>query len=199
MPTNDKDCYGISWEERHPECAGGLDPMYTAPDGSHIRQRCSLYEQCGRVFKAAEAQKKLQDVVQQQVVPVTNLTKPTQVPIQPVQSKPVTPYQLPPSPQPLTRPYTPQPPTPQPTYPVHLPPPQMMPPGQVYPSVFSPVQMLMPHEAAPFLTVSEDHVAGVPAWRRILIESLRAGFKGVLQQGAFIVDHTPYYFNPGKR
>jgi len=59
--------------------------------------------------------------------------------------------------------------------------------------------MLMPHEAAPFLTVSEDHVAGVPAWRRILIESLRAGFKGVLQQGAFIVDHTPYYFNPGKR
>lgn len=191
------DCYGVSWEERNPECAGGVDPLYTNPQtGSHVRQRCGLYEQCGRTFKAAEAQKRLQNVAQQQVVPITNLARqgaPAYQSAPLVRTQPTLPAPVATSTVPV-RPYAPPPPPHAPTQMVPVPPPQMLHPAQYYPAVMSPVQTLLPHEAAPFLTVVEAPIPGVPTWRRVLAESLRAGFKGVLQQGAFIVDHTPYYY-----
>lgn len=40
-------CFGKSWEAKHPECAGGLDHGYSNPnDGSHLRERCRWYSQC---------------------------------------------------------------------------------------------------------------------------------------------------------
>lgn len=196
-----KDCYGLSWEERHPECAGGLDPMFSGVGGTKIRPRCDMYESCGRAFKTAEAQRKLQGVAFQQVVPANNLVR--QQGLQPYQPPPppvVRPQFLPPQPpRPYQAPIQVQPQYAQPQQPQYVPNQQMMHP-QYYPAIFSQAQSLLPHEAAPFLTVTEEKQEGVPMWRRILLESLRAGVKGVLQQGAFIVDHTPYYhLEAGKR
>lgn len=187
-----KDCYGESWEAQHVECAGGLDPLYTHPiNGKHERDRCEMYEQCGQLFRSKRASA---------YVPASNL----------IRTSPTTTVYTPPAPQPQRpiQPYAPPAPPimvqPRPTYPTQYTVPQPAPqqqqlappaplPQQFYPAVYAPVQTLLPHEAAPYLTTHEARVDGVATWKRILVESLRAGAKGMLQQGAYIVDHTPWY------
>lgn len=212
ITPQDKDCFSLSWEEGHPECAGGVDPLHTNPrTGTHALDRCALYDECGRAFKMKEAQKKLASAAQQ-VIPTNDLLR---------QQQRIQPYAPPPPPQtrapgpsyqtqqyaqqytqPAQQPqqvYTrPVAPPPQPPAPPQQQQQQLAlpPPMQYYPSVYSPIQTLMPHEAAPFLTNTEEKIEGVSTWKRILAESLRAGAKGVLQQGAFIVDHTPFFQGP---
>lgn len=51
------DCYGKLWQQNEPECAGGRDPNYTSPSGTHIRERCEFFNSCGS-RKQAVAQDK---------------------------------------------------------------------------------------------------------------------------------------------
>lgn len=40
-------CFGDEWEEKHVECRGGLDPLFSDPEtGSNKREKCSWYEAC---------------------------------------------------------------------------------------------------------------------------------------------------------
>lgn len=73
-------CFGRSWEANHPECAGGLDPLYTHPQRKdHRRDRCSWYSSCASRTTAAR-----QQVNQQvQIIPVQQLVR--QQPSQPPQ------------------------------------------------------------------------------------------------------------------
>ena len=196
MSLQDKDCYGQSWERDHPECAGGYDVMHTNPvTGTHLRERCSLYDECSRIYRTNDAQRKLQNVALQQVVPVNNLLRQHQIQPyiqpQPMQLNRVQQHYSVPQSIPFRNYATP--PQPTPTAPV------LAPPAQYYPSAYSPVQMLLPHEAAPFLTSAEERLEGVSIWKKVALESLRAGLKGMLQQGAHIVDHTPYYHQEAEK
>lgn len=183
--TTDKDdCYGKMWEVDHPECAGGRNPL----DPSRPHARCSMYEACGRTFRANETQKKL--AAAQALINPAHLVRP-QLPAHATsyQTAPVTQPQTPPA-----QPIAPQSnyyvrPAPHPTQ-SPQPSPQQVPTQHFYPAVYTPAQTLQPHEAAPFLTTLESD-PDVPIWQRVVAEALRAGLKGVLQQGAFIVDHTP--------
>lgn len=42
----DHECFGFSWEAGATECAGGLDPAYTAANGSNRRERCVYFTHC---------------------------------------------------------------------------------------------------------------------------------------------------------
>jgi hypothetical protein len=178
-----KECFGKYWEERNPECMGGPDPMYTHPiTGSKQRDRCDFYEQCGRTFRANNAQQRLQNLI-----PTNNLIKNQGVQI-PVQHN-----------QPQTR--VPQPayqPPPRPAYQAALqqyapPPPPTAFPTQYYPAVYHPTQLLQPYETPSFLSVLEPDDPKVSIWRRVFTESVRAACKGTLQHGTFLIDHLPLY------
>lgn len=194
----DKDCFGQYWEEQHPECVGGRDPVN--PGITH--SRCELYDQCSRVFKMNKAQEKLEELkktshLPPQTVPVTHLTRPyyppntTQVPTQTIQSRYAQQYTVPAQP---VQPVQPQFPFSRPAQvaPTQAAPSGMLPP-QFYPAVFHPAQSLLPLEAPPYLTTGEPLAEEIPTWKRIIAESLRAAAKGVMQQAAFIADHTTFF------
>jgi hypothetical protein len=178
-----KECFGVHWEERNPECMGGPDPMYTHPfTGSKQRDRCDYYDMCGRTFKANSAQQKLQNIM-----PTNNLNRqqPYQVPVQHVQTQtrvPQPPYQTPlrPTYQPAMQQYVPQQAIQQP-------------PIQYYPAVYHPTQTLQPYETPSFLSILEPEDPAVPTWKRVVTESLRAACKGSLHHGTFLIDHLPLY------
>lgn len=63
-------CFGTKWDDKSPECTGGLDPTFTDPDtGSHIRERCSFFNPCGARVQAAKMQ---------QLIPVSQVVRPPQ-------------------------------------------------------------------------------------------------------------------------
>jgi hypothetical protein len=181
-----RDCFGKFWEERHPECAGGLDATYKDPStGSCMRQRCDLYEQCSRVFKISDASNKMRPA---QAPPGVNLIRPSYIPQQPRGQQPLVPQQ--PQYAVPTQAYRPQYPAYQAQQPQYAQAPQAQ-PGQNYPAVYHPVQILQNNEAPKFLTQLED---GESPIKNILMEGLRAAAKGIFQHGAFVVDHSPSYF-----
>jgi hypothetical protein len=177
MPTDEERCFGKYWEENNPECKGGPDPSC-----GRVRQRCELYEQCGRAFRMGQATQRMQQPPRPAHVPVS-------APLTTVPARPLAPYYVPPAPVPVTRPYSTGYTQPQPS-----PSPQ-----QFYPAVMHPVQSLLPNEAPAFLTVMEPSVEGVPLWQRIMAESVRAALKGVLAHSSFVVDHTTYFHTPPDR
>lgn len=46
-------CYGLSWDDTQPKCAGGRDATYTDDHGSHIRERCDFFGSCGARVQAS--------------------------------------------------------------------------------------------------------------------------------------------------
>lgn len=45
-------CYGQEWAIACTECTGGYDAAHLDPtNGSHIRPRCELFDECGRVMR----------------------------------------------------------------------------------------------------------------------------------------------------
>ena len=53
--TPTPDCFGQLWEARAPECAGGVDLMYTNKQtGSHVRERCRFFDACGAKVQATK-------------------------------------------------------------------------------------------------------------------------------------------------
>jgi hypothetical protein len=79
-----KSCYGLSWSNNDPRCAGGLDPTFVDDDGSHQRPRCDYFSSCGarRMARDTEQQRLVQirnqQVQQPQVVPIQAQTQPQQ-------------------------------------------------------------------------------------------------------------------------
>lgn len=223
MPdTESRDCFGKLWDERSPECAGGLDAMYTNPEtGSKVRSQCSLYDTCGRQWHATRAQERLTEIRTKQGIeikpPAITFSLPpasptgTSIPIKPgVPTFPSQSGNTPPRPS-----YTSAPPAPytqqnppqaqQPYYPPNRPPFQQQEqaalqpsPSQFFPAVFRPTLTLQPHESPPFLTVPEPIIANEPVWKRILYEALRAAVKGIFCQGAYTADHLTIHHSRGK-
>ena len=194
------DCFGQKWEVNATECSGGFDITYTDGAGGHVRPACDHYTECGRCFTEREqATAKRQHLVQiaTNAVPLQQIQKQA-APSAPVYSVP----NAPPPPFPVR--FSPPPPAYVPPSPPMQAPPQYMrpaptpavpvatPPAQLYPTHYAPSQTLtQPFEAQAYLTVQETGAA--PIWKRILVEAARAGLKGMMQQGAHIVDHTPLY------
>jgi hypothetical protein len=75
-------CFGKSWDQHAPECAGGLDPAYRDEKGSHIRNPCRFFSECGSRCQASKMQQA------QDLIPVTSLTRAWQRPSQPGPSAP---------------------------------------------------------------------------------------------------------------
>ena len=73
-------CFGKSWEQHAPECAGGADPTHReekidAKTGdkyiSHVREPCGYFNECGSRIQAS----RMQEAQQQQIIPTTSLTR----------------------------------------------------------------------------------------------------------------------------
>jgi hypothetical protein len=219
--TESKDCFGKLWEEESPDCAGGLDPLYVNPvNGTKIRTRCVLYDECRRRMQASE-QTKLSDIRFRSAngarPPTVTYSLPPTVPqVKPLIAQPPTTYSLQQKPT-YTPPQAPPVQYAQPnlanTYIQHHPaqqqqsynPPiqhamtQAQPPSQYFPAVFHPTLNLQPHEAPPFLTVLEPAVPGEAPWKRMIYEALRAAAKGMLSHGVYMVDHIPIYQRGGQQ
>ena len=72
-------CFGKSWEQQAPECAGGPDAAFTDENGGHIRPACGFFNACGSRTQAAKMEES-----QKNLVPATSLVRawqgrPTQV------------------------------------------------------------------------------------------------------------------------
>lgn len=71
-PSVPPSCFAKEWDQKAPECVGGLDLEYTSPTGSHIRSPCRWFQQCGM---RTQAMKSLPQVGQP-VVPLAHLLQP---------------------------------------------------------------------------------------------------------------------------
>lgn len=40
-------CFGLEWDPREPECAGGPDPNFSDAHGGHVREQCQVFSRCG--------------------------------------------------------------------------------------------------------------------------------------------------------
>lgn len=47
-------CFGKEWDPSVTDCTGGPDPKYVHPiNGTHVKERCDFYAQCGARVQAA--------------------------------------------------------------------------------------------------------------------------------------------------
>jgi hypothetical protein len=66
-------CFGKQWDPKVAECAGGLDPAYTDPrTGSHTRERCHFFDNCG-------TRKVAGDMEQHRLISAQSLVRPQPV------------------------------------------------------------------------------------------------------------------------
>jgi len=195
----DLDCFGkpeFFEDGNDPACRGGPDPAYINPrTGLRMHDRCDEYDNCKRMVH----QKLAQISIKPESKFITPKTHPPQtsaprqwkkpaVPPRAKQSQPV--YQMPTE---HSRPATPHQQIPQP------PAPAPYDPNKVFPGVYHPLQVLMPQESQPFLTVPETMDPNVPFWKRLLAGASRAAAKGVLSHGAYVADHLPIFWDPSDK
>lgn len=73
------DCFGKEWDPEEPECAGGLDPNYEGPNGTHVRTRCNLFSSCSSHTQAnkygARARAATAHREEDQLLPLRNLLR----------------------------------------------------------------------------------------------------------------------------
>lgn len=198
MNDNTKNpCFGFSWNGGDPQCAGGLDPVYTNPKAKssinpngdpripiHRRDRCVWFSQCahqtnfnkmrGHVTPITVAG----DVRPQHVAPRSQVVRPAQgtVPVQQPQPSPG---------------YYPQSQYAQPQS-------QMVPPyiasygPQVVPMPFQQPGAQMPG----YLSVPEPIDPSIPGWLRAILSLIRVALKAICHQGSHMADHEPFIRYP---
>lgn len=181
-------CFGKSWDASAPECAGGLDPSFVAPDGGNKRQRCPYFSQCASRTAASKLGQQPQQVP---VAPAAPTAVKQAFPIQPVapqhqlvQVKPAPvqqPQQVPQQVQmvPQFAPVQQQ-----------LVPPQHAQVPYMVPMNFAPAYSQMPG----YLTVPEPIVPGQHWGKRLGFSVARSMLKAAGHTMANFFDHTP--FNP---
>jgi len=85
-------CFGKSWEQQAPECAGGADPAFkvekTDPRTgdkfiSHVREPCGYFSECGSRIQASRMEQ-----ARQQLIPATSLVQAWQGRPQPPAAQP---------------------------------------------------------------------------------------------------------------
>lgn len=66
-------CFGKEWEAAAPECNGGPDPKWTNPKtGSHVREKCQYFYECGARKGASPAK--------ETIIPAAQLIRPIPLP-----------------------------------------------------------------------------------------------------------------------
>lgn len=79
--TTPPQCFGKSWEQFTPECAGGPDAAFTDEKGGHVREACGFFSACGSRTQAAKMEE-----AQKNLVPATSLVRAWQGRPAPVQN-----------------------------------------------------------------------------------------------------------------
>lgn len=176
-PTPPPDCFGSQhWDPKHPECAGGLDMMYTSKTGSHVRERCHFFDSCGARVQAAKA-------MQQRMVPQPTKSftfpAPAQAPqLKPLVSAAASREQVPQ----MSQPMMPHQPYAQPmTVPA-----QMM-QGPWHPAPTYQFNHGIPH----YLTVAEPRLPGESIWVILVREIVRGLFKSAGHTVSYFFDTNP--------
>lgn len=177
-------CFGTHhWNPNEPECKGGADPKYTHPgNGSHVREICDHFRECGARSTAAR--------MSTNIVPASQLTRP-QAPSFPI---------VPPVPrqQDATtfrehmqryQQQLAQTPAPQYPYSAHPPAPAMQ---YQYPAPTYQLQYLVPS----YLSVPEQRVYGGSLWGHLGRELLRAALKATGHTLAAYFDTHPFRSPP---
>lgn len=184
-------CFGTpEWDAKAPECAGGLDPKYTHPiNGSHVRDACDFFSQCGARSAAARFSRG-------EIIPASQLRRPPTMPIP-----------LPPAPAPMVpastfreymqrevaRQQVVAPPV-VPSYPYQYaaPPHHPVPQQYQYPAPTYQLQYMVPG----YLSVPEQRVHGGSVWGLLAREGLRAALKAIGHQFANYFDTNPFRVPP---
>jgi hypothetical protein len=197
--TNREDvpsCFGTSnWDGRASECAGGADPKYTNPkNGSHVRDACDFFHQCGIRSQAFR--------MGTQLVPASQLRRPpmTPIPLPPapvVQSRSEPTFreymqqrtQQQPSPMAVPTYYPPQPYQHQPQYPYH--PQQPVHPGQYPASTYQ-----LNYHVPGYLSVPEVRTYQGSFWGTLFREVARALGKAAGHTAAAYFDSQPFRIPP---
>jgi hypothetical protein len=162
MPT--PDCFGHLWDAKAPECAGGVDLMYTnKQSGSHIRERCRFFDSCGSKVQATRA------AAMKATVPSQSWTFP-----RPQSSAEASRAQVPQ----MSQPMAPQQQQPQQ---------QMVPHGLWYPAPTYQFNHGIPN----YLTTPEPRAPGESIWMSLVRELLRGVIKSFGHTVAYFVDTTP--------
>lgn len=177
-PESPPECFGqpTLWDPKSPECAGGLDMMYTGKNGTHIRERCRFFESCGAKVRAAQ--------------PVNAFARPGiqsfqfPAPQPPPQIRPLASAaanrQVQPMSQPMSMAYQP---------PVYQPPPQAQ---QVPPGTYHPAQTYQFNHGIPnYISVAEPRAQGESIWMVLFRELLRALLKSAGHTISYFADRTP--------